>query len=98
MQTSGGGRIKQAQLKAAKLSINSKIKRKGKLSAKHIHTARELITARNIKLYNSRLRDKQIPTRQAHQPVGIMAVPAPKPGDILSQTNIRKICDKSLYG
>ena len=79
-----GGPITQAQLTQAIVSLNSVVRRKGKLSAYKIHTARSSTTGTNIRLNDKHLRSEQIQSRRAQQESPVTAVQIPKPGDTVT--------------
>ena len=58
-----GGAINQSQLSGATLALNSKLCRRGTLSAYKIHSARNLHTGNNLRIRDARLRQNQINSR-----------------------------------
>ena len=58
-----GGAINQSQLSAATLALNSKLHRRGTLSAYEIHSAHNLHTGNNLRISDARLRQNQINLR-----------------------------------
>ena len=58
-----GLKVSQAQITKAVLALNRKIRRKGKISAFEIHTARDLNTGENLVLNDEQLHDSQVRKR-----------------------------------
>ena len=60
-----GSQVSQAQVSKAVLAVNRKIRRRGKISAFELHTARSLITGENLILNDEQLHEDQISKRMA---------------------------------
>ena len=63
-----GKQITNSTLKLAILNLkNSKLRRRGKLSAYEIHSSRDQVTGDNMKLDDTQLRENQLKTRETKQ-------------------------------
>ena len=62
-----GHKITQVILKRAVLSLNSKLRRSGKISAFEINSSRDQDTGERLILDNDKLRGHQLDTRKKHQ-------------------------------
>ena len=62
-----GQKITQATLKLAVLNLNSKLRRKGNISAYEISSSRDQNTGEKLNLEDQKLRDNQIKTRSTKQ-------------------------------
>ena len=56
-------KITEAELAKAVLNLNTKLRRRGNISAIEIHTARDLFTGENLKLSDQDLREEQVKAR-----------------------------------
>ena len=92
-----GGPISQSQLSAATLALNSKLHRRGTLSAYEIHSAHNFRTG-NLKFSNARLRRDQIKSREPSQPAVTTPVTQPLPGDTMTPLSEQpKHTARSMY-